>query len=76
MNNLNILYTLPTCSICKMIKTKLQQKNISFIEKDFSEIVTAIHSDRAPALEVNINGETTVYNSPSAIVQWINEYGA
>ena len=69
-----ILYTLPMCGICKMVKTKLQQKNIPFIEKDFSDIAAAINSDHAPALEINENGEATIYNNPSSIVRWINEY--
>ena len=70
------LYTLPTCGICKMIKTKLRQKNIQFIEKDFSEIANIIHSDRAPALELkDIVGQTIIYNNPTEIVQWINERG-
>ena len=67
------LYTLPTCGICQMIKIKLHQKNIKFNEKDFSDIANVINSDRAPALEIVDNGETTIYNTPSAIVSWINE---
>lgn len=72
---MNTLYTLPTCGICKMIKTKLQQKNIPFTEKNFAEIAAIIDSDRAPALEVEVNGRVMFYNSPSTIVQWINNYG-
>ena len=68
------LYTLPTCGICKMVKTKLQEKNIPFEEKDFSIIAAKINSDRAPALEVINNGETTIYNNPTAIVSFINNY--
>ena len=67
------LYTLPTCGICHMIKTKLQEKNIPFKEKNFEEIMNIIHSDRAPALEINNNGEILLYNTLSAIVNWINE---
>ena len=67
------LYTLPTCGICQMIKTKLNQKNIKFNEKDFSDIANIINSDRAPALEIADNGENTIYNTPSAIVNWINK---
>lgn len=73
---LNTLYTLPGCGICQMIKTKLQQKNIPFIEKDFIEIAEIIHSDHAPALQVEEEGDTAIYNAPSQIVAWINKYGA
>lgn len=45
-----ILYTLPNCGICHMVKTKLQEKNILFEEKDFSLIAETINSDHAPAL--------------------------
>ena len=68
------LYTLPTCGICKMIKTKLEQRHIPFIEKDFSEIAKSIHSDRAPALVFNNNEGQQILNSPVAIVDWINSY--
>ena len=68
------LYTLPTCGICHIMKVKMQQKNINFIEKNFEEIMNIIHTDRAPALEIiNDNGETVIYNSPSQIVDWINQ---
>lgn len=63
------LYTLPNCGICNMVKTKLKQKSISFEEKPFSDIAATINSDHAPALEDEFHN---IYNSPSAIVQWIN----
>ncbi len=66
------LYSLPHCGICNMVKKKLTEKYINYIEKDFSEIATIINSDHAPALEIIENGKTTIYNSPSTIVQWIN----
>lgn len=68
------LYTLPTCGICKMIKTKLQEKNISFEEKDFSIIADKINSDRAPALEIIKNGETIIYNKIGEMIFFINNY--
>lgn len=69
------LYTLPNCGICHMAATKLKIKDIPFTEKDFSEIAASINSDHAPALKIEENGETTIYNSPTAIVDWINKYG-
>lgn len=68
------LYTLPTCGICKIMSEKMRQKNINFKEKNFEEIINIIHTDRAPALEIiNDIGETTIYNSPSQIAEWINQ---
>lgn len=63
------LYSLPSCGICHMVKTKLQQKQIQFEEKNFAEIAEIIHSDHAPALEA----EGIFYNSPTEIVAWINK---
>lgn len=68
-----ILYTLPNCGICHMVKTKLQEKNILFEEKDFSLIAETINSDHAPALAYEQNGQTLVLNSPGTIVNWINK---
>lgn len=68
-----ILYTLPTCSICHMVKAKLQQKNIQFEERDFQEIINVIQGEYAPALRIIKNSEETIYNTPSQIVKWINE---
>lgn len=65
------LYTLPTCGICHMIKTKLQERNIPFEEKDFSLIAETIQSDRAPVLQI---GETQILTSVTGMVAWINSY--
>lgn len=71
-----ILYTLPSCPICHMIKTKLKNRNIDFQEKDFAEIAVQINSVQAPALQVvDEQGNTIIYNSPSQMVGWINQYG-
>lgn len=70
-----ILYTLPNCGICHMAATKLKMRDIPFEQKDFSEIAEVIHSDHAPALEIKDDqGNTTIYNNPSQIVDWINAY--
>jgi hypothetical protein len=55
-----------------MVKTKLKQKQIDFNEKEFSEIADIIHSDHAPALYVS---QDKILNSPTEIVNWINNYG-
>ena len=71
-----VLYTLSSCPICNMVKTKLRSKNIDFQEKDFAEISAQINSVQAPALQIlDEQGNTTIYNSPSQMVAWINQYG-
>lgn len=68
------LYTLPSCGICHMVKTKLKERNIPFEEKDFSLIADIIKSDRAPVLQIEKNGETQILNSITGMVAWINNY--
>lgn len=68
------LYTLPSCGICHMVKTKLKERNIPFEEKDFSLIADTIKSDRAPVLQIEKNGETQILNSITGMVAWINNY--
>ena len=66
-----ILYTLPSCPICEMVKTKLHNKNLSYQEQDFHKIADIIQSDHAPALVIDQNGHHDILNSPSAINSWI-----
>lgn len=77
-----ILYTLPTCPICHMIKTKLNEKGIPFIEAEFDEIAELLHTDRAPILEIaedldltkkGIEANVTWLQSPTEMVAWINK---
>lgn len=63
-----ILYTLPTCPVCNMIKTKLNAKNIPFVEEEFDKITDTLNTDRAPVLEV----DGAFLQSPSEMVSWIN----
>ena len=65
------IYSLPNCGICQMVKTKLGQKGIPYIEKPFSEIAGRINSDHAPALE---DENHNIYNTPTSIVAWINKH--
>lgn len=60
------IYTLPSCGICHMVKTKMQQKNIPFEEKDLTEDM-----ERAPVV---VTPDGLVMTSPSEIVQWINSW--
>lgn len=68
------LYTLPTCGICHMIKTKLQEKGIQFEEKDFKIVADSMKLDRAPLLHIVHNDHEEDYiMSPSKMVEWINK---
>lgn len=68
------LYSLPSCGICHMIKTKLEQKQIPFEEKSFSEIAEKLNIDHAPVLMVELNDIEKVYiYSPVEMVAWINQ---
>jgi len=69
-----ILYTLPTCGICKIIEQKMLKKNISFKIKPFEEIMDTIHSDHAPALKIINNDNEIIYNTPTQINEWVNNF--
>ncbi len=72
-----IIYTLPNCPICNMVKTKLKNKNIAFLEKDFNEIINLVDTDLAPILDItqfknpSEKEERVLLFSPSSIVSWI-----
>lgn len=61
-----ILYT-THCPKCTVLKKKLEQKNISFLENDNIDQMMAIGMMSAPMLSVNGN----LYNFPQAI-EWVN----
>ena len=69
-----ILYTLPTCGICHMIKTKLEEKNIQYEERNFEDIAAYLQTDHAPALKIVHNNEAQFITSPTEMVQIINNY--
>lgn len=64
-----VLYTLPHCPICHMIKQKLDNKKISYEEKDLSVIADKLAIDRAPVLEV----EGIYLTSPTEMAHWISQ---
>ena len=69
-----VLYTLPECGICKMVKTKLNQKGIAFKEGDLAEVAESMGLDHAPVLCINKNENESEYIiAPSKIVDWINK---
>ena len=63
-----VLYSTPTCGICKMVKTKLQQKNISYQEINDIEALTAMNITNVPVLQID---ENTTLHSPLEINKWI-----
>lgn len=69
-----ILYTLPTCGICHMIKTKLEEKNIQYEQRNFEDIATYLQTDHAPALKIVHNNEAQFITSPTEMIQIINNY--
>ena len=80
-----VLYTLPTCPICEMIKKKLKDKQIPYEEEDFSKLPKYIDTDRAPVMAiVNANFEKATDGvlpvdanfifSPSEMVEKINNW--
>ena len=64
------IYTTPTCGICKMVKTKLIEKNISFESYDLEDYAEQLNIYTAPVLELE-NG--TMLTSPLEINKWINQ---
>lgn len=68
------LYTLPSCGICHMIKTKLEQKNIAYEEKPLEEIAEYLHIDHAPVLKINHEEKVDFITSPGEMTKLINNY--
>ena len=77
-----ILYTLSNCPICEMIKKKLQEKNIYYIEESFENCQNFTDTDRAPVMIIydnSLKDESILTNSycillsPSEMTKWINE---
>lgn len=64
-----ILYTMPGCGICHMIKTRLEEKNIQFKEDDVFKVAEQLDIDRAPVLQINSEHFIT---SPSEMIAWIS----
>lgn len=52
-NDSIIVYTSPTCGKCRMLKTRLQQKGINFIEKTDYEELSANGINELPVVILN-----------------------
>lgn len=48
-----ILYTVPNCPRCKMLKTKLEAKHVEYTEKEDVDKLIALGFSNAPILEVD-----------------------
>lgn len=68
------LYTLPTCGICHMIKTKLETKNIQYEERPFEEIASYLQIDHAPVLKITSENKVNFIASPGEMAKLINNY--
>ncbi len=66
---MNIILYSNNCPRCKVLKTKLEQKNINFEENNNVELMTKKGFTTVPVLEVN----GMIYNFKDA-VEWIKEY--
>ena len=64
------IYTMPTCGICKVMKTKMKAKNIPFNEYNLEEHLDLFDITTAPILTV----DDKIYCSPTEINEWINNY--
>ena len=63
-----VLYTLPTCGICKVIKGKLKKANVDFKEIIGEDFFVQNGYESAPILQID-DGE--MLTSPMAINKWI-----
>ena len=66
------LYTSTTCPVCKMIKTKLNMKNIQYQEINDINILMEKGIMRLPVVELE---DGTIFTSPTEMNNWIKNYG-
>lgn len=62
------LYTSPTCGICKMIKMKLNKKNIKFNETYDIQPLIEKNIQRLPVMQLE---DGTMFTSPTEMNEWI-----
>lgn len=62
------LYTSPTCGICKMIKMKLNKKNIKFNETHDIQPLIEKNIQRLPVMQLE---DGTIFTSPTEMNEWI-----
>ena len=65
------IYTLDTCPKCKILKEKLNSKNISYEEVTDVDIMISLNISSVPVLEL----EDGSYLNFSEANKWINEQG-
>ena len=63
-----VLYTLPTCGICKVIKGKLEKANVDFKEIVGEDFFIQNGYENAPILQTD---DREMLTSPMAINKWI-----
>lgn len=67
MSNI-ILYSLPTCAKCAVLRKKMAEKNISYLENQDEELMKQKGISSCPTLE--IDGKLFTF---AEAVQWVNE---
>lgn len=68
------LYTLLNCPICEMVKKKLTEKEIPFVERSFGDLPKELETDRAPVMAVDDRlhpGYPIYLLTPTSINDWI-----
>lgn len=63
------IYTMPTCGICKVMKSKMCAKGIDFEEYNLVDYMDELNVMSAPVLMV----DEEIYTSPTQINNWINQ---
>lgn len=62
------LYSSPTCGVCKMIKMKLEKRNIAFEETHDIQPLIDKNIERLPVMELE---DGTMITSPTEMNDWI-----
>ena len=63
-----ILYSLPTCAKCAVLRKKMEEKSISYLENQDEELMKQKGIFSCPTLE--IDGKLLTF---AEAVQWVNE---
>lgn len=64
------IYTTPTCGICKMVKAKLNAKQIPFEEYNLEDYVEQFNVSAAPVVQLD---DDTLLTGAIKINDWINQ---
>ena len=65
------IYTTPTCGVCHMVKTKLNEKNIPFEQYELIDYADELNIYTAPVLQLE---DGTLLTGAIQINEWINQH--